>query len=199
MEIKQVEFQFKGARRYIQGPDLFNAMIDVGAPASLCNIRFLAHRFVESPICELYSSTDKNELNALEDVSARCQFDIGQTTHWRALKPVATEQSGQRAEYDEARLIALCRRDRETIRLEGSSPYTFIETLVSMNKHLHQQMFPEAAGKWIFTRVDLDVVCNARAQLALHFKHNMNFRLTKSDILVDDRKIGDLYFSLITA
>ena len=66
-----------------------------------------------------------------------------------------------------------------------------------MNKHMHQQMFPEAVGKWIFTRIDLEAVCDARENLALDFKHNMNYRLTKSDILLGGNKTGDLYFSLV--
>ncbi|MGJ0484859.1 MAG: hypothetical protein ACR65R_10030 [Methylomicrobium sp.] len=200
MEIKQVEFQFKGARNYIQGPDLFNAMIDLGSPlASLHNIRFIAHQFVDSPICEIYVARTKEELNQISEIHARCQLDVDRTPHWIALKPYGSDKTGKRGDYDEARLISYCRLEGEKIRLSRPSPFTFIETIVSMNKHLHHQLFPDVPGKWIFTRVDLDSGCNEREHLELHFKHNMNYRLTKSDILVNGQKLGDLYFSLVKA
>jgi hypothetical protein len=102
-----------------------------------------------------------------------------------------------RYEYDEARVVSLCSIVGDDITLTKKSPFTFIETLVAMNKHLHQRMFPEAPGKWLFTRIDLTVGCDDRENLALRLRHNMNYRLTKSDILVDGRKVGDLYFSLV--
>lgn len=198
MEVRQVQFQFKGARRYIQGPDLFNKMIDVGYPIErLSNLRFHAHHFVCSPLAQLYLTADREELNELEDISARCQFDVDQVTRWVALKQLATDTAGERCDFDEERIVSLCRMQGETIRLTGPSPFTFIETVVSMNKHLHQTLFPEVSGKWIFTRVDLDSGCEEREKLELRFKHNMHYRLTKSDIWVDGQKIGDLFFSLV--
>jgi hypothetical protein len=198
MEIKQVEFQFKGTRNYIQGPDLFNSMIDLGYPIeSLHDIRFTAHQFVNSPVCELYLANDKEELGHIPDIYARCQLEARRKPYWIALKPIATGNTGKRRDYDEASLFSLCRCGDDTVRLTRRSPFTFIETIVSMNKYLHQQLFPDVVGKWIFTRVDLISGCSEREHLELHFKHNMNYRLTKSDILVNGQKLGDLYFSLV--
>lgn len=198
MQIRQVEFQFKGARNYIQGPDLFNAMMDLGYPLEdLRNIRFLAHQFVSSPVCEIYSTTDKEELSRIPDIHARCQLEAGGVPYWIALRPLAFEGPGKRGDYDEESLIASCRWQGETICLTRHSPFTFIETVVSMNKHMHQRLFPDAAGKWIFTRVDLDAGCAEREHLELHFRHNMNYRLTRSEILANGQKLGDLYFSLV--
>jgi hypothetical protein len=66
-----------------------------------------------------------------------------------------------------------------------------------MNKHMHQLLFPELIGKWIFTRIDLPLFCDAHEKLALKIQHNMNNRLTKSDIEVDGKKVGDIFFSLV--
>lgn len=198
MQISQVEFQFKGSRDYIQGPDLFNGMLPDDYPIeSLHNIRFIAHQFVRSPSCRLYRTTDRNELSSIPEISARCQFDFDRTTHWLALEVCADGKQGGRCEYDEASIIALCTVAGKAIELNGTSPYSFIETLVSMNKYLHQRLFPEAEGKWIFTRVDLNIGSDQHDRLQLRFKHNMNFRLTKSEILVNGQSLGDLYFSLV--
>jgi hypothetical protein len=199
MESRFIEFQFKGSRSYIQGPDIFNAMIgEGGAAAELSNIRFSVHDFVRTPICRIYQGSSKEEINSVHDICARCQFDVDGITRWLVMTQDSGDAaSGKRNDYDEARVVGLCRMEGEGITMVGQSPFTFIETIVSMNKHMHQQLFPEVAGKWIFTRIDLEQGCMAQEKLALQFRHNMNYRLTKSDILVDGKKIGDLYFSLV--
>lgn len=199
MEVRQVEFQFKGSRNYIQGPDIFNVMIDIGYPTnSLSSIRFTVHDFVRTPICKLYLADTKEMLNEVGDIRARCQFDTNAVTHWLGLTQGAGDAvSGGRYEYDEDRILTLCSMEKKGIVLAQQSPFTFIESVVSMNKHMHQQLFPDVAGKWIFTRIDLESGCDAREKLALRFRHNMNYRLTKSDILVNGKKVGDIYFSLV--
>lgn len=199
MENRQVEFQFKGARSYIQGPDIFNAMVGLAYPASnIGNIRFSVHDFVRTPLCQLYRATSKEQIKDVQDVRARCQFKLNGTTYWLALAPDSGDaQSGNRQEYDEARVVSLMRMQEDGVEIDGQSPFSFIETIVSMNKYMHQQLFPEVAGKWIFTQVDLDFGCEAREKLGLKLRHNMNYRLTKSDVLVGGNKIGDLYFSLV--
>jgi hypothetical protein len=198
MKVKQIEFQFKGERNYIHGTDMFNAMIATHSGIIINNIRFTAHDFVHSPICQLYQADSKEALNNIQDIRARCQFDVNGITHWLALTQMDVDATpANRYEYDEEQIISLCRMEGEGIVLTQHSPFTFIENIVAMNKHMHQQLFPDALGKWIFTRIDLVVGCDVREKLALQLKHNMNYRLTKSDILVDGKKVGDIFFSLV--
>jgi hypothetical protein len=198
VEVRQITFFFKGKRNYIQGPDIFNAMIEGYLPATLKNIRFFVHDLVLVPKCRLYLADSKEEMNAVHNIKARCQYDVGGVTRWLALTPADADPSkGGRQEYDEDRVISLCRTDIGSIVLSQRSPFTFMENIVSMNKHLHQHLFPDMTGKWLFTRVDLRVGCDSRENVELIFRHNMNFRLTKSDILVDGKKAGELFFSLV--
>lgn len=199
MKAEKIEFQFKGARDYIHGTDMFSRMIEPShLPSMLENIRFTVHDFVRTPVCRLYSTNIKGTLNDVENICARCQFDIGGNTYWLALTQDSGDAvSGGRYEYDEDRIIRLCVMQDEGIVLTQSSPFTFIENVVAMNKHMHQQLFPDAVGKWIFTRIDLSRSCNDRENLSLQFKHNMNYRLTKSDVLINGEKVGDIYFSLV--
>lgn len=198
MEVREIEFQFKGARTYIHGTDMFNVMASSSQNAGMSNIRFTVHDFVYTPVCRLYLADSMDELNTVTDIRARCQFEVNGQTRWLVLTQGAGDAtSGGRYEYDEEKIISLCRMAGEGIALAQQSPFSFIETVVSMNKHMHQQLFPEAVGKWIFTRIDLAAFCEARDNLALQFKHNMNYRLTKSDILVNGSKVGDIYFSLV--
>ena len=198
VEIREIEFQFKGDRSYIHGTDIFNAMLDNYPAASLGNISFTMHDFVRTPTCQLYLMESKASLNELVGVCTRCQFEINGTTHWLALTQGNGDvTSGGRYEYDEEQIITLCSLQGECITLSKPSNFTFIENIVAMNKYLHQQLYPGVVGKWIFTRIDLKRNCVSRESLELRFRHNMNYRLTKSDILVDGKKIGDIYYSLV--
>lgn len=197
--MKEIKFQFKGERTYIHGPDMFNTMLEASVPTSeISNIRFTVHDFVHTPLCKLYQTENKSELSEVVDIRTRCQFEINGCTHWLALTEYTSDVlSSGRYVYDESLIVRLCDFQNEKVSIEGKSPFTFIETVVAMNKYMHEQLFPSVSGKWIFTRIDLDSNCNAREKLELRFKHNMNYRLTKSDVLVDGVKVGDIYFSLV--
>lgn len=198
MQARQVTFKFKGARNYIHGTDMFNAVISGATGATIENIRFTIHDFVHTPVCQLYSADNKEDLSHVQGICARFQYDENGITHCFALaESDGDANSGERYEYDEDRIVSLCALEQDKIVLKEHSPFTFIETAVAMNKHMHQQLFPDAPGKWIFTKIDLNTAIDARDNLALQLKHNMNYRLTKSDILLNNNKVGDIYFSLV--
>ena len=199
MKIKQIEFSYKGSRDYINGTDMFNTMMGQLTSPTITNIRFTIHDFIRTTMCQLYSTTTKESLKKIENIAANCQLDIDGITHWMALSHSPTEHhTGERHPYDEDRILSLCSMTEDGITLNDKiSPHSFIETIVAMNKHMHQQLFPEISGKWIFTRIDLPVFCDANIGLSLRLRHNMNYKLTKSDIEVGGKKVGDIFFSLV--
>jgi len=199
VEIKQIDFKYKGERDYIQGPDMFNTLMDTSKSTAIySNIHFTIHDFVRTARCQLYVTDNNESLDTLDDIAVRCQLDIDAITHWLAIAPLANDNTiKERYAYDESEIISLCDMLDDGIVLSQLSPFSFIETIVAMNKHMHQQLFPEVAGKWIFTRIDLPFSCDARENLALRLRHNMNYRLTKSDIEFNGKKIGDIFFSLV--
>jgi hypothetical protein len=198
MEAKRVALRFKGARNYIHGTDIFNLMIACYPDEKISNIRFSIHDFVRTPICKVYSADTKDELSSLDAVCVRCQFNKGDTTCWLAMcQGEGDFRSGARYDYSEEKIISLCILREGWITLTDSSPFSFIENVVAMNKHMHEKMFPEVDGKWVFSRIDLESFQDIRRELSLSLKHNMGNRLTKSDIQIGERKIGEIYFSLV--
>jgi len=198
MQSKNVEFQFKGSRSYVQGPDIFNVMISGYQTEELRAIRFSVHGFVSTSVCKLVESINKADCDSQENVKARCQFEYQGEMHYQVLVDQSDYKvTGQRVEYDEDQVVALMNVDGEEILLNSESPFTFIETIVSMNKYHLKSLFPDDDGKWIFTRIDLVGNFEDRSNLRLVFKRNMNFRLTKSEVLVNNKKVGDIYFSLV--
>lgn len=199
VNIKQIDFRYKGERDYIHGTDMFNAMMDVSkSAATYSNIHFTIHDFVRRLSCQLYLTDNKESLNEVDEIAVRCQLNIDAITHWIAIVPNAGDIAmEERYAYDESQIVSLCNMLDDGIVLNQLSPFSFIETIVAMNKHMHQQLFPEVDGKWIFTRIDLPIFCDVRENLALRLRHNMNYRLTKSDVVLNGKKIGDIFFSLV--
>jgi len=198
METHKIEFEFKGMRDYIHGPDIFNRLTRAAGTGHLSKIRCTIHEFVRTPECNLYLFDNKDELAKIKNICAIYQFDEGGKRRWIVLTEQGGDAStGGRYEYDEEPFVSTCRIENEGVSMTQQGPFTFIENIVAMCKHMHLQFFPEVQGKWIFTRIDLDAICEARENLALQLRHNMNYRLTKSDILLDGKKIGNLYFSLV--
>jgi hypothetical protein len=161
-------------------------------------LSFTIHGFVTTPSCLLYESKVKSEIDALEGIKARASFDLDGEKRYIGIIEGASE-NGARYDYDESLITKATAIGGDTISLTSESPYSFIETIVAMNKHYLQKRFEDVAGKWIFTRLELDQVQDARSELSLVFRHNMNFRLTKSDVLINDKKVGEIYFSLLKA
>jgi len=197
MTPKYLQFQFKGNRDYIQGADIFNELAH-NYGNKINEVSFTIHGFVTTPSCLLYESKLKSEIDALEGIKARASFDLDGEKRYIGIVECASE-NGARYDYDESLITKATVIDGDRIRLTSESPYSFIETIVAMNKHYLQNRFEDVAGKWIFTRLELDHVQDARNELSIVFRHNMNFRLTKSDVLINDKKVGEIYFSLLKA
>jgi len=196
---EKVTFQYKGSRNYVQGPDMFNMFLEQFSGNELTDIRFSVHGFVHQVSCLLYISKDKSDLDSVSDIKARCQVKVDGEVQYLGLSPMSDppELEPGRYAYDENSLLQYCQVLDDRIILNGQSPFSFIETIVAMKKRLMESLFPEVEGKWVFTRIDLPISCDANTSLTIVFKHNMNFRILKSDILVDGEKVGDLYFSLV--
>jgi len=193
--IQNMLFRFKGDRNYVHGTDLFNGLVTHFGTCSLKNIRFSIHSFIAVLGCRL-SVVDVDE--QLEPAEVSCVLEAD--GHEYALSIQADPELDaplERYDYDETAITSLCVLGEDALTLEGESPHSFIETIVSMNKHMHQQLFPEAKGKWIFTKLELDAYEDVRNQLRLHLKHNFSFKLTKTEILADGVSLGHIYFSLV--
>jgi hypothetical protein len=165
----------------------------------LREVHFSIHRFVRTPHCEVYQTDSKESLATLENIKARASFNLGGISQWAALKELSSSPSGpaKRYEYPEDRVTSLCVIQDRSVALNGESPFTFIESVVAMNKHMHQKLFADTLGKWIFTGIELTHGCDARKGLALRISRDVNFRLTRAEVLHHGQAIGNLFFSLV--
>lgn len=190
-----IEFGFKGERNYIQGPDLVNGVLSHFSEAMIENMKFSIHGFINTPYCTLsvYETDPK---------SHTVQFRGSLSCNGRKLWVEITAQdqlsgTGNRSLYDEGAITSQCNIEDKQVSLIGSSPYSFIETIVSMKKFLLTKLFPPGSSKWIFTAIDLNEYRDLRENLSIKLLHNFQNKLVKSEVLSGDIRVGIIYFSLV--
>jgi hypothetical protein len=123
-----------------------------------------------------------------------------QRVRQRAILVERPDEAAARHPYDEDSLRAGCRIDvpRRTIRLEGISILTPLETMVAMTKALHLALFAGKAGQWVFCRLEAPrwPLASATDGLAISLAQTVGTRLTKSRVGLRDELLAWLYFAL---
>jgi len=198
MQIHNVSLSFKANRNYIHGTDLFNELLSYFTEKNLTNINYTIHKLIENNHGHIYIADTAEEFKYLLPISnATIRLCADEKMHWVAFL-FADEPpiNSIRYMYDENNLIKLCRFGEKTIVLHEGSPFTFIETIVAMHKQLLQTLHPNA-GKWLFTKLILTSYPVSGKTISISYRHNFNFKLVKSSILIDGELMGEIYFSLL--
>ncbi len=196
---KDVKFQFKGSRNYVQGPDIFNEILTFFSSEEISDLQLNIYKVIRSQICKAYFSNSESQIRNIEQYEAQCTLKVNGELTWVRIVSKSDNQAAIISyPYDEEKVLSLCKVYDNTINLLEKSPYTFIETVVAMNKYLHQCLFQSVEGRWLFVRLDLPKVLYDRDCISVVLKHNLNYRLTKSEIHLKNIVIGEIYFSLST-
>lgn len=195
-ERHSVSIPFKGKRDYVQGPDLVNSALEHFGGDEIVHAKFSIHGFVRHPNCTVCISS-----SAPEDSSAPLRGEVVTRNGKFRVEISENPADGtpaRRIGYDESRVTDHCVIDGEAITLETASPFSPLETFVSMNKHLMQALAPPGGGKWIFTAVELNkIISKVEGGTTIRMLHNFQNKLVKSGIFLDNEPAGVLYFSLI--
>jgi hypothetical protein len=196
VEKKNLEFCFKGSRTYVHGTDIFNVIMDKyntslhehtkidlsfhGISRKNISLSLIKPKF-ENDIKFAYKYNDKyfnrNVLYGIEN----------------------NEEIECRYEYPEENIYNLSSLDlnKQEIFLNKDTSFTFIENIVAMNKYLLEKLFTNQKGKWYFTRLQIDKRPLSSYPIRLKFRANFNFKLTKTEIYIDEVSVGFIYFSLV--
>jgi hypothetical protein len=200
---RSLHFRFKGERTYVHGTDIYNAIVNAVAAEfagrRLTDLRVTFHAFIHRPCCTLFITPDKEESEALGRCPVHWVMHVDDTVTYLKLEE-SEEQAPEHYErypYDEARLLRRCQRQGREMRLCSSSPYTFIETVVAMNKALLRELYSDAPGRWAFTRLELDEPYDFTEDLNVTLERPG--RLQMSALRYREKKLGNLYFSAARA
>jgi len=188
---KELDFCYKGSRDYIHGTDIYNELLKL---FDIKSVDLTFHGIAKRNITLL-------EIQPANMSTLKFAFryvDINNTKHTLYGVTNSTEVSCS-YDYNEESICLNSKLDikNEKISLINHTNYSFIEECVTLNKYLLENLFPQLNGKWYFTRVQLNkqIVYNS-FNLELTLKANFNFKLTKSEIKIDDTIVGYIYFSM---
>jgi len=188
---QKLNFCFKGSRTYVHGSDIVAGLFKTFANADLSAIDLKFNGIAHTNL-DLIEGTDNSEAK----VNIRWQ-ESGQEKHYQLIEN--GESIECRYEYDEDKIIEKTALDLalQTIHLASLTGFTLCENFVAMNKFLLQSLFPNEKGKWYFTRLEQTKIISDEALIKVKLIKNFNFRLTKSDILLDNEVIGSVYFTMV--
>jgi len=191
MKSKQLNFCFKGNRTYIHGTDIMTSLLECFVDKEIRDIDVKFHGVSETNLWLI----DGDELTDAK-VNISLLVD-GEEQLFQMIE--SDEEVDCRYAYDEDALLRHCQidSDKKQVHLSAITGYSFYENFVAMNKHLLQSLYPEAEGKWYFTRIEQAKLVSAEALITVKLIKNFNFRLTKSEVLLDGEKVGSVYFTMV--
>ena len=191
-----VDFKFKGERDYVHGTDLFNQCLKLVLPAETFDLKFTFHGFIVNPRCEIRVFSEKPSTTKSK---FRGEFRVYNQKYWIQVHERVDEGfTAAREPYNENRVVGNCVISATSIELHHPSPFSFIETVVAMNKHmLNACEAPRQHQKWFFTGIELDHFSEVNSDIRLQLVHNLQNKLVKSSIEVFGERIGMIYFSMV--
>ncbi|SDC54303.1 hypothetical protein SAMN05216185_103166 [Pseudomonas guariconensis] len=202
MKMYKLELGFKGARKYIQGPDIFNQVmrcVPEFLVGSVSDIEFVIHRMTGSNLEAQLHVSEKVLLAEPDDVAIIRVVISGQQLQAR-VKPTGGQPS-IRVPYVESAVTDHCAVDvgDRTIRLvRDGSGFSPVEILISMNKALHLAVLNKPDDtSWVFCRWDGHVwpLPADLSGVTVSLKQTLGTRLTRSDVELDGQVLGQIYFS----
>jgi len=191
-----LEFCFKGNRTYVHGTDIYNKLLK------------LLHNEMNYEKFDLsFHGIAKKNINILFDkpkdedsLKFVCKY-LDNNGNRKILYGIENNSEIDcRYKYPEEDICSLSKLniDNQEILLDENSSFSFIENTVAINKYLLENLFPNLNGKWYFTRLQtVNLFTDNIYPLKLVLKANFNFKLTKTEIFIDNKSVGFIYFSLL--
>ena len=195
MLCENLEFCFKGSRKYVHGTDVYNSLLEY-----LKNDISISKKFDLSFHGVIKNNVEISNKNTNNKLKFACKyFDKNNNRH--VLYGIEYKKQIEcRYDFLEENIFNVSRLNvkLKNIILDVSTGYSFIENVVALNKHLLSNLFPDVTGQWLFTRIQIkSIPIRIVDSLEVHFKSNFNFQLIKSEVVVNSKPVGFIYFSLV--
>jgi len=192
-----IECVLKGHRGYAQAADVTNALLDL-LKKSTPNFAFsrldLSFRHQIRSVLRVRPLTIENQTHA----AVTGLVDAGQV--WRLGLEEVDVPLVRRQPFDELVITRQMVTDTSAQRCFGDfrSPYSELETWVSLNKALHVSCFPNVVGRWMCVRLVLSgqAALDPIGKRELHIEANFLNRLTRTSLWRAGHKVGEMYFSV---
>jgi len=194
-----LEFCFKGTRKYVQGPDIFDIVVKHLKIEfdELIKIKYTAYKMLHYNarlyLTDVFIKSEYTTINSLITF-------MSNGTKYYAVVCELKKNIECSIDYSEKVIETDSIIYNNTISYHNTLDYTFTEIVVSMNKYFLNQTFV-GVGKWIVTKFDYvnleDIINIKDKEIKIELIQNLNNKLTKSALYLSDKKVGYLYFTLI--
>lgn len=199
-----LNFCFKGNRKYVQGPDIFDSVCDLYNKhytfLNLDKVRCSSHSLLTNNAIVIFTNSPevvnthliKSEFHFVQKNSEVIYaFVIDHENKIECTKEYSEDYIQNESEITE----------NEITFYNANLKSSLSEILVSMNKYFFQNTTTDE-GKWIFTKIEIqpvEILLQPVVGKTYKLKLIRNFqnKLTKSAIFVEGIKVGHLYFSLV--
>lgn len=197
-----LRFCFRGNRSYVHGPDICSSLSDyisnkIGSD-QIKAVDIVCHKLVSKNLqIEIFRNRDiVDKERAVTTVSFLKNHD-----KYILLCKESSLDVNCRTDYPEEIIVNQCSLvlSEKKIILTDRLEFNVFQIVVAMTKALHHSIFPDATGKWIFTRLQTNRLLMNKEEyknISLSHSHNFNYKLTKNEIYLNGNKIGYIYFSL---
>jgi hypothetical protein len=195
MKKYSLEFCFKGSRNYVHGTDIFNKVIKQLKNEMLNKKIDLSFHGIARTNIDLVNEKPDNE----KLIKFAIKF-INKDNKKEVMYGIENGKKIEcRYEYPEENIYNLSNLnlEKKEVVLNKDTSFSFIENIVALNKYLLVNLFSNAHGKWYFTRLQLKENIDSNYPLKLILKGSFNLKLTKTEIFVDNKSVGFIYFSLV--
>jgi hypothetical protein len=192
----KLTFNYKGQRDYVQGPDILEIAINELRKdfEDISNIRYSAHNWIRNN-AKMIISKSSLDINGDSVIT----FNSGSNEYIAYINddkvPII-----ERNPYSEDIIVNKSIIIDKEIKFKNILDYSFSEIIVSMNKYFLQQ-YTKIPQKWIVTKIEYDRIIDKNEYLGKEIKlllqSNLNNKLTRSLIFIEDNIVGKLYFTLI--
>lgn len=188
----QLSLPFLGNRSYLHGTTLFDAL-SRHVPKKARRV-FKFSRLI---------TTNRVMVAALERIDARgdpvsatLAYQTDSDTGCLGVMPLEPGKDLIRIPYDEGLVTNVARFSSRRVELDLPSPFSFVATIVPLNKALLLREVPqEGRGQWLFTRLDVDEVPERAGPIVLVVRDSLGGRIVRSEVEVGGSRVGELYFS----
>jgi len=196
LSIPLSRLKFKGDRNYLHGTDILPAALKelMAEQTRVTDIDIVFHALSKVGLTMTSSVPPGTEPN----VQLSCNVDDARRKFFLIEdgRPIV-----ERYGYPEEEIVAKTNIQLETATATSSDVlrFTNIERWVAMVKVLHQAMYSGLNGKWLFVRGKFDRYQDTYDTVVQHqvvIKGNFDNRLTRSDLLIDGHKLGEIFFAL---
>ncbi|WP_298718237.1 hypothetical protein [uncultured Oceanisphaera sp.] len=188
---EMLKFVFKGSRSYVQGTSLFNALVQSADQRGLAEgkINVYFKKMIHNPLCTLEERIPTTEDSVIGEITSSNGVTIT-----LCVNEATDVEIADRQEFDEKEVFRGAVLGEKSIVQENPHHGDLIELLVSLCKKMHQACIDDTK-KWVFSRYDGCFPIPVPHKVELRITKQVGARLTCSDVLVNDQKIGDMYFS----